>query len=347
MYIKDIHLRRFRNHSNCAFEFEGKFTLFYGRNGAGKTNILEAISLLSIGAGLRKVRLEEMGQQQKETFLPWKVEGNVVRKDLSFKIQTNYDREKNTQREIYIDDKKRPQKDLADFIRFVVLTPTLDKIFMEGSQAIRRLIDRMISVFDPDHIERLSKYNQLLKERYVLCEKEICSAWLGVNAKILAEHAVPIAIARLDYIERLNTILTTQQTHFPEIRLSCDGWIEKSLETQDALDVEEKYTSYLQDNVELSSVNGVHRSQFMLFHVSKNQSVNLCSTGEQKTMLLSLLLGQVALLHSILGEPPVFLLDEGGAHLDDKNQRILFEELKSLKAQTIITNVEDTLFKNE
>ncbi|MBN2676031.1 MAG: AAA family ATPase [Alphaproteobacteria bacterium] len=347
MYVQEVHLFHYRNIENKKYSFDRDFSLFYGENGVGKTNLLEAVSFLSQGNGFRKTKLEEIGYHKGGQFLPWSVSGKVVYKDISFEIKTHYDKTKTSLRESFIDCKKVAQKELAERIRFVILTPTMDKVFTEGSQSTRRLIDSMIRVFDPAHKERMMKYDQLLKERYALCEKEVCSAWLGVNARLLAEQGVAIAVARMDYIRRINIILEGNQTYFPSVSLRCEGMIEKELETKSALDVEDLYESYLKKNIGYTTVDGAHRSQFMLYHQEKKLPANLCSTGEQKTMLLSLLLGQIKLLESILGETPVFLLDEAGAHLDLKNQTALLEELKGLQVQTIMTNVTGDLFQSE
>ncbi|MBN2779799.1 MAG: DNA replication and repair protein RecF [Alphaproteobacteria bacterium] len=340
MRIENLSLFDFRNYTQKSFSFEGDFTMFYGKNGVGKTNVIEALSFLSQNGTFRKNKLEEIGRLKEAKHTGWDVSAKVVTKQIPYKVETGYDKSTSILRKVNIDGRKKSPKDLADLIRCVVLTPVMDKIFVEGAPAIRRVIDRMIVSFDSKHADRLTQLNKLLKERSALCEKGVCSTWQDVNGRILAEQAVAVAVARLDFIENLNAVLKEHQTLFPSVSLTCSGMLEDKLQKASALEVEEFYELYLKKNRDWTSIDGAHRSVFDLRHMDKNMPAGLCSTGEQKTMLLSLLLGHAILIQKVFGEIPIFLLDEVLSHLDEKHRHVLFEELKKLKAQVFMTDVE-------
>lgn len=340
MKIENLSLFDFRNYAQKSFLFEAGFVMFYGKNGVGKTNVVEALSFLSQSGTFRKNKLEEVGRREGERHVYWDIKAKLTTKKIPYTVETGYDKESSILRKVKIDGRKKTPKDLAELIRFVILTPVMDKIFVEGAPAIRRVIDRMVVAFDSKHADRLAQLNKLLKERSALCEKGICATWQGVNARILAEQAVAVAVARLDFVENLNAVLKEHQTLFPPVALSCAGMLEDKLKTGSALEAEEFYEAYLQKNKDYASVDGAHRSSFNLMHMKKKMPASLCSTGEQKTMLLSLLLGHAILIQKVFGEMPIFLLDEALAHLDENHRDVLFKELKELGAQVFMTDVE-------
>lgn len=341
MKIKKLILENFRNYAHKECVFEHDFIVFVGKNGQGKTNIIEALSCLSQEGTFRKNKLEELGKIENGTFSPWTVEADIVDKHIPYTLKVSY--EGQSQRTIEIDKKKATPKDLANFIRYVVLTPAMDKVFIEGAPAVRRVVDRMIVAFDPLHAERLSQLNKLIKERYALGEKQACSTWKGVNANFLAQHAISVATARVDFVERLNKILLENETKLPSVKLTCNGLLEDALKEKSALEVEEWYQGYLEKNREDENIDGAHRSQFDLIHLDKKMRANLCSTGEQKIMLLSLLLGQAKLIQEVHKQPPIFLLDEGLVHLDKQHQEDLIKALKKRETAVFLTDIEGQL----
>jgi len=249
----------------------------------------------------------------------------------------------------------RNQAALGERLGVLWLTPQMDRLFVEGPTGRRRLLDRLVLGLDPAHAARVARYEQALRERSRLLRAGASAggtadpAWLGALEEIMAADGVAVAAARRDAVERLDRVCATAEGPFPRARLSLLGTIEGWLETMPALDAEERFRAALTANRASEALSGgaglgPHRSDLGVWHAEKNIAAEAASTGEQKALLIAVLLAQARLQRAVRGEPPLLLLDEVAAHLDAARRAALFEVLAGLESQAWITGTDPALF---
>lgn len=338
-------LTNFRNYDSLRINFDAQTTVIYGANGSGKTNLLEAISLLTPGRGLRSCKLDEV---KKHGQIEWSVVSEVAGYKIAVGLEPGRER-----RTIKIDGEKQSGGNaLAEYVSCVWLTPQIDGIFLEGSGERRRFFDRLIYNFDPEHASRVAIYENAMRERLkLLKDGHNDPVWLKTLERRMAEYGVAIAAARNEVIGYLQKAIDKSATSFPlpDIRIASE--YEALLRKSSALDVEEKLLEDLVNsrthdaNSGRSNV-GVHKTDFQVNFKAKNVPANLCSTGEQKGLLISIILGLARLLRERRNKTPIILLDEVVAHLDESRREQLFEELKNLGCQSFLTGTEKELFPN-
>lgn len=340
-------LTDFRNYQFLRINAEPGIIVVHGENGCGKTNILEAISFLTPGRGLRGARLADIkrivipenDEYRPEILSPlnWAIAAEVQRGEDIFNIgtaveqssrETNDDEDDDLRsferRIVRIEGNKiSSQAELGKYISAIWLTPQMDRLFRGGSQPRRSFLDRLVYAFDMEHAKRTANFDHLYKEWYrLLKEGRTDPHWLSGLEESMAAFGVAIAAARREQIARLNTFIEHEPDDvFPSVRLELDGTVEKMLDTMPAIEAEDKYRQLLASQrrrVQYNdSVDGVNHTDFKVFYRKKRMPAELCSTGEQKSLLVSIILAQAKCQTLHKGFAPVLLLDEVAAHLDE------------------------------
>lgn len=358
LFLRKLTLSQFRCYDAARLEFSSPetspFVVLTGSNGAGKTNILEAISLLVPGRGLRNADLLEIKNRNALPQEGWGVAGEVTAPDGHLvKLGTGLLLQKK-KRSIRIDGKDaKNQTQLAQYMSAVWLTPQMDRLFLDGPSARRKFIDRLVFAFDPAHVGRVNRYDLSVRERMKVMEQHGSDAtWLAALEKKIAETAVAIATSRLDLVHRLQQLIDRQVDKdglFPLPDTVIEGPVENLLQEKTALAVEEelcvRFKQERSEDLRLRRTQtGTHRSDLLVYHKEHGMPANQCSTGEQKGLLVSLTLAHASLMAAEKGYTPVLLLDEVAAHLDEKRRLDLFSRLKAMKAQVFLTGTDQNLF---
>lgn len=363
--IRRLTLVNFRNYRYLRIGVEKPFIVLSGENGSGKTNILEAISFLSQGRGLRSAKLSEIktfdflaNRQQTPVFINnsgWAVSAQLERSGEELTIGTAvetsikevaYNEMKEVERRVvHINNQKlASQNELGNYLSLIWVTPQMDRIFQGGSQHRRSFLDRIVGAFDVEHAKRLSTFENLYRQwLQILKSGTINSAWLTSLEEKLAGIGVAIAAARCEQITRLNTFIEANPDDtFPDVTLQLDGTIEKMLEGKPAVYVEDFYRESLFNQrrsiLYNDTGNGVNKTDLVTIYKKKNVPASLCSTGEQKSLLLNIILAQAKSLISSKNVYPILLLDEIAAHLDDLKRDSFFSKIKSLNTQSWLTS---------
>ncbi|MDX2028669.1 MAG: DNA replication/repair protein RecF [Alphaproteobacteria bacterium] len=345
--VGKITLSHFRNYRDLCLNFESAPVVLTGANGSGKTNLLEAISLLVPGRGLRKAALDEL--QNRESATPWAVAAEIHTAFGPMALGTGRDPEEtdNERRLVHIDGKQaRSQNALAEHVTMAWITPEMDRVLAEGPGARRKLLDRLVYSFDPAHSGRVNRYEKAMRERMrLLREGPADAAWLNGLEDEMAQTGVAIAAARRQMIAQLRSAIAESETAFPRADLALKGLAEEALEDQPALPVEDKMRAALartrgEDAQTGTCAAGPHRSDLLVTHRTKNCPADLCSTGEQKALLIAIMLGYVRVLTRHRQMAPLFLLDDIAAHLDDTRRTALFDEIRDLGVQAWLTGTD-------
>ena len=348
-------LTDFRNYRAARLDLEPDPVVLTGPNGAGKTNLLEAMSFLSPGRGLRNARLSDIDRRDPGSAAAsgpgWAVAATVATRRGPVAIGTGRVAAEGERRTVRIDSEPaKSQAVLGERLGVLWLTPQMDRLFVEGPGGRRRLLDRLVLGLDPAHAARVARYEQALRERArLLRDGSRETAWLDALEEIMAAEGVAVAAARRDAVERLDRVCRAAEGAFPRARLSLVGAVEGWLDGMPALDAEERFRAALAESRAAEAVSshagiGPHRSDLAVFHAEKGIAAELASTGEQKALLIAIVLAQAALQRAERGEPPLLLLDEVAAHLDGTRRAALFEALCGLESQAWITGTDPQLF---
>lgn len=338
----------FRCYGSARLEPDPRPVVLAGPNGAGKTNLLEAVSLLAPGRGLRRARLADMDRHGGPG--GWGISATLLTPGGPVEIGTG--REVDGERRVVRIDGEpaRAQTALAEHASAVWLTPDMDRLFREGPHARRRFLDRLVYGFDPAQAGRVAAYEQALRERTrLLRDGTRDPAWLSALEQTMVERGVAIAAARQDMVRRLSRFLTASDGPFPGVALAVSGKLEEWLAAMPALEAEERFRATLARSRAADSETGTapvgpHRSDLAAHHLAKNMPAALCSTGEQKAMLIAVVLGEAKLQGSERGVAPLLLLDEVAAHLDATRRTALFDEICGLAGQVWMSGTDAALF---
>ncbi|MCD8497426.1 MAG: DNA replication/repair protein RecF [Alphaproteobacteria bacterium] len=351
-FVQTLKLQDFRCYEGAQLGnlAESAMVVLYGPNGAGKTNILEALSLLSPGRGLRGASAVEM--QRVGAPHVWGVFSELFDRHGPVTIGTGLD-PKTEKRNVKINGAPvRGQNALAEYLSCIWLTPQMDRLFIDSSRERRKFLDRLVFTFDPGHAGRLTRYETALRERSKVLQGEARknAAWLdGLEAQI-AETGVAIAAARLDFAVKLQkACLQSHTEHFPLAGLAVTGTIEELVSKTPALEVEQMFTYQLKqsrarDAQTGGAATGPHKSDLKVRYAAKQMPAEQCSTGEQKALLIGLILAHARLITAERGSPPLILLDEVAAHLDEGRRAALYGLLQALGAQVWLTGTDRNLF---
>lgn len=351
--ITRLNLENFRNYSSLGVSVSPHPVVLIGHNGAGKTNILEAISLFAPGRGMRGAKLKTMDAL--EGHGAWVVSASVLSHGEEVPIGTGRDPQSAMEKRIIKinGEKIRTQAALAKSICVQWLTPSMDQVFIEGGSARRDLLDRIAYGFDPEHAARVAAYGKAMRERNRLLSERgnyADPAWLTVLERQMAEHAVAMTFARLDAIARITGAMEEDIAGFPTAQLSLEGRVETLTHSLSALDAESQLAEDLatvrqEDARSGRSSLGAHRSHLTVIHRVKGREAGLCSTGEQKAMLLALTLAAARARAAWCGMPPILLLDEVIAHLDVDKRARLFDLIRSSGIQAWMTGTDAADFQ--
>lgn len=355
-------LTNFRNYAHVRIEAGPHPVVLTGSNGAGKTNVLEALSFLVPGSGLRRARLSDVGlktpgDEAVETAgRPWAVAAEIGGGAFPVNVGTGLENANASKRQVHVDG--APQRALASLAEHFAahwLTPQMDRLFLDGSQERRRFLDRLVFGFDPAHAGRITAYTHAMRERAkLLAEGKFDDAWLSALEDTMATRGVSVAAARLEVAGRLAAVCENMDGPFPAARLAIDGLAEQWLATAPALDAEDRLRATLKGcrtrDAEVGCTGGgvrgrlPHQSDLLVTHAAKGMDAGQCSTGEQKMLLVGLVLAAARMSARDEGRVPVLLLDEVAAHLDAKHRGALFEQVLDLGAQAWFTGTEAELF---
>ena len=321
-----------------------------GPNGAGKTNILEALSLLGPGRGLRRAELAEL-RQIGASDSHWGIAATLQQGALQHQLATGRDASADAEKRIArVDGATAPISALADFLPLSWLTPEMDRLLGGDKAERRRFFDRLVAGFDPAHTGRLARYDKLARERLaLLLSPEGDEVWLGSLERDMAEAAVAIAAARLALAEAITARAPEIAGQFPVVALAFAAGPELWLRQDSATEVEERlreayYLARARDRRSETTGEGPSRSDLTATYVARAMPADMCSTGEQKALLITLLLSHAALVTRARGIAPVLLLDEVASHLDAQRRQALFGTLHALGCQLWMTGTEAELF---
>jgi DNA replication and repair protein RecF len=353
--VTRLALSNFRNYRNARLGLGVGPVVLTGPNGAGKTNLLEALSFLAPGRGLRNAALSEIDCRPSEgdagPLEGWAVAASVVTRAGTVRIGTGRDPSGGERRTVRIDgEPARNQAALSDRFGVVWLTPQMDRVFVESPAGRRRFLDRLVLAIDAAHAARIGSYEQALRERSRLLREGAADAvWLSALEEVMAAQGVAVAAARSETVRRLDAACAQAEGPFPRARLELVGTIEGWLDRMPALGVEAAFAAALADarrNDALTGGAGIgpHRSELIVRLSPDGIAAQSASTGEQKALLISIVLAHARLRHVLRGESPLLLLDEIAAHLDASRRRSLFEVLCGLESQVWLTGTEETVF---
>lgn len=356
-FIQRLTLTNFRSYhaAQIVLERAGPVVLT-GANGAGKTNLIEAISLLAPGRGLRRATMEELAFSEGDGAwaISAEIEGMLGLATLGTGIDPPAGDESTPTRRCRIDrESVGSAAAFADHLRVVWLTPAMDPLFSGPASERRRFLDRLVLAVDAQHSGRVAALERSLRSRNRLLENSPGDThWLDAVEHETAEVAVAVAAARAETVKRLSAALHASRNEapeFPQAEIALQGWMEQLLPDHSALEIEDRYRALLKDNRARDAaagrtLDGPHLSDLSVSHLSKNIPAADASTGEQKALLIRLVLAHASLIKQMTGFAPLLLLDEVVAHLDPARRAALYDALTSLAAQVWMTGADPAAF---
>ena len=352
--IHRLTLTHFRNYRVASLETRGDIVVLVGPNGAGKTNCIEAISFLSPGRGLRRANLEDVADNQGDG--SWAVSAEVEGALGLATLGTGIDAptaDSAVSRRCRIDrEPVASATAFGDHLRMVWLTPAMDGLFLGPASERRRFFDRLVLAIDSEHSARVSALDRSLRSRNRLLEvRNYDDHWCDAIERETAELAVAVAAMRGQTAAKLAAMLRTrgEASAFPSAGIALDGWMENALMSESATSVEDRYRQTLRENrardaIAGRTLDGPHLTDLQVLYASKNMPARDASTGEQKALLIGLVLAHAGLVADMTGITPLLLLDEVVAHLDPRRRAALFEELAKLGAQVWMTGADPLAF---
>lgn len=322
--------------------FDGRPVAIFGPNGAGKTNILEAVSFLSPGRGLRRASPDEVARRPEA--LGWKLKAGLQSLHQSHEVETFA--EPGASRSVVIDGKPAPQAALGRIARMLWLVPAMDRLWIEGAEGRRRFLDRMTLSFEPGHAEAVLTYEKAMRERNRLLRDEVRDAgWYGALEAQMAEAGGLILSNRRDAVARVAAAQDGAETAFPAAEMTILG-PEGDDVPQDADALAHAFAAGRQRDMAAGrTLTGPHRADLGAVYAAKGVPAAQASTGEQKALLISLILANGRALAEDFGAPPILLLDEVAAHLDSSRRAALYDEICALGAQAFMTGTGAELFE--
>ncbi len=353
--VRSLLLTDFRSYARAELVVGGRSTYLFGPNGAGKTNLLEAISLLSPGRGLRGSSFAEVGRRlsSEDVGRPWAVSALVVGEKGETRIGTGAEVAGASRRIVRIDGEPAPPGRMADHVRPLWLTPAQDRLFLDPAGERRRFFDRLVFAAYPAHAAHVLAYERALRERSRLLADGCSDAvWLTALETRMADAGALMAMDRARALgELVAEIAARGLGAFPRADVALSGrWEALAMSGSDADDIGPRLSAALaasrpRDQAAGRALEGPHRGDLIVRHHAKGRPAAECSTGEQKALILNLILAQAARLSRVKSAPtPIVLLDEVAAHLDADRRAALFDEIEALGVQAFLTGTDQTLF---
>lgn len=356
-YLKTLTLQNFRSYESLQLrDIPEKNIVLSGANGAGKTNILEALSLLAPGRGLRNAKINEIQLNESDMTQGWVINSIVKTHYDNVKIGIGREPAKDKKLIRINGEPAKAQSQLGEWLSCLWLTPQMDRLFLDDKSARRRFFDRLVFTFDPGHMGRLTRYENAMRQRLkLLKEGQNDPSWFTGLESQMAETAIAICAARQSFCEKLQDAYISatdeEKSNFPSATLNIIGDIETSLSQKSALEAEENYKKKLASHRVNDAENGTtrygpHRSDFDVLYYEKNMPAAQSSTGEQKALLIGIILAHARLLKEERSSAPLLLLDEVVAHLDPHRRAVLANILKLYSSQVWMTGTDRSLFDN-
>lgn len=350
-------LENFRNYASAALKLDGRHVCLYGPNGAGKTNLIEAVSMLAPGRGLRSADLVDIIRRDPDGPLArsWAVSGDLDDGESERKVHLalELDDAGRAKRTAKLDGAATTQAELGELVRVIWLTPSMDRVFSGPAGDRRRFFDRQVLAHFPAHGAAGAAYEKAMRQRNALMEQgRPDAAWLDALEQNMAEAGAVMAMHRADAMARMQTSIASRpEGAFPKATLALEGAFEKqATEGVDVAEIERNLASALRQNrtrdqVAGRTLEGVHRTDLRVVHTPKQLPADQCSTGEQKALLIGLILANAqALFGRDFAPSPLLLLDEAAAHLDSDRRAALYDELAALGGQAWLTGTDRSLF---
>ncbi|MEO5372918.1 MAG: DNA replication/repair protein RecF [Alphaproteobacteria bacterium] len=349
--VTRLTIRDFRSYDHLRLDVDLRPVVLTGANGSGKTNLLEALSFLTPGRGLRRARLGEVTRRGAASDAVWTVAATVQGPRGSVDVGTGREPGGADRRVVRIDGRTvRGQVALAEVAAAVWLTPVMDRLFVEGAAGRRRFLDRLVFGLDPGHARRAGAYERAMRERgRLLREGRNDPAWLSALEATMAREGVAMAAARRSVVAGLCQRAAGTDGPFPgavpTLLGAVEGWLDEVAEPEAETRLRRSlWRSRGLDAGTGGAAEGPHRSDLVIRHAAKGLAAEQCSTGEQKALLIALMLAQARMQAEERGAVPLLLLDEVVAHLDEARRRALFEEIGRLGAQAWLTGTDQALF---
>jgi DNA replication and repair protein RecF len=353
--VRRLTLHNFRNYRTAALEADAATIVLVGPNGAGKTNLIEAVSFLAPGRGLRRATVNEVAFNEGDG--SWavaaEIEGALGLATLGTGIDQPGNDDATIQRRCRIDGEPvASAASFAEHLRVVWLVPAMDALFVGSPSERRRFLDRLALAVDAEHAGRVNALERSLRSRNRLLEDpRTDSHWLVAVERQTAELAVAVAGLRVETVRRLGGVLEKRKdAAFPPVEIAIDGWLEQLVPQYPASEIEERYRAVLRDNRARDAaagrtLDGPHLSDLKVIYAAKRIAAAEASTGEQKALLIGLVLAHARLLQEMTGTAPILLLDEVLAHLDPARRAALHGELAELAAQAWMTAADPAAFR--
>lgn len=354
--ISKLVITNFRNLLSKKLEFSCPLILLVGENGVGKTNILESLTLLGRNSSLRGNDFEEMlweNSLSKEKKTQFAIYAELLGHDLIEKLGTSFELQK--KKKIFqineeVLSSKRQSELRNQLINFICLTPQIESLFILGKSERRDYMDKIVSDIDFEHNSRINNYQKSLKERLLILQKsqhqksggQNYKQWLDIVENQIVELGMAIASARIEAIEFFNKAINSFESNFPKPKLQVIGDIEQGVMKQSAVVLEDLYKKKLEENRSADLENfktnfGVHRSDFDAIFSEKNMLATKSSTGEQKSIMISITLARAKISAVYKNQPTILIFDEVVSHLDEKRKFYLFEEISATNLQSFFS----------
>ncbi len=355
MGVQSLTLTQFRSYEHAELKTGGRSVFLFGPNGAGKTNLLEAISLFSPGRGMRGASLAEIGRREpgEARGAAWTVLAEVEAEGGAVRLGTGIEEPGAARRIVRVDGEPAPPGRMAEYIRPLWLTPAQDRLFLEGAAERRRFFDRLVFAAEPIHAAHAAAYERALRERgRLLADETYDAAWAGALEARMAEAGAMMASARAATLNALQAEIDSRgERPFPQASLSLTGPYEAmALAGAPVGEIDGQLTRDLaaaraRDSAAGRALTGPHRTDLAVIHRPRGRPAAECSTGEQKALILNLILAQAARLSRAISQPnPILLMDEVAAHLDEIRRAALTDEIEALSLQAFLTGTDETLF---
>ncbi|MER8441958.1 DNA replication/repair protein RecF [Mesorhizobium sp. M1066] len=355
-HISKLTLTNFRNYAALTIDLAQGAVVFSGDNGAGKTNLLEAISFLTPGRGLRRAPYADVAREGGDGgfALHARLDGPDGQVEIGTGISGGDTAGEGGRRVRINGAPARSAEDMLEWLRVVWLTPAMDALFTGPAADRRRFLDRLVLAIDPGHGQRAIDYEKAMRGRNrLLTEGSRDDRWFDAIETQMAETGVAIAAARAEMVRLLTAMIDRlpDTGPFPQADIGLSGDLEAEIATAPAVDVEERFRRTLvegrdRDRAAGRTLEGPHRSDLMVRHRPKAMPAELCSTGEQKALLVGIVLSHARLTGEMSGMTPILLLDEIAAHLDSRRRTALFSILEELNCQAFMTGTDAALFSS-